>query len=78
MTKYQLEVLNILSNGGDIFLFEDGSTGLDDNDGNTLKFRGTTFNSLIKNGMIEIKLRPVIGVEIYGLSLKGKSNLLIT
>lgn len=75
LTKVQLQALQIVADGGKIFLFEDGSVGLDDKYGNTLKFIYPTFRALNKKGCIAIKIRPSLGVEVYGITLIGYNHL---
>lgn len=67
LSQTQKNVLDVLSKGGRLFLFEDGTTGLDDVDGNTLVFRGRTFDVLFHRRLIKVVERPALGVEIYGL-----------
>lgn len=55
----------VLKQGGRIFSFDDGTVGLDDVDGNTLKFYYPTFRWLLNKGFIEVAERPSIGCEIY-------------
>ena len=66
LSKCQRNVISILKDGGKVFLFEDGSVGLDDKDMNTLPFYGQTFDALIRKKKIEVVERPSTGCEIYG------------
>lgn len=72
LTYTQNKVLEELKDGGKVFLFEDGSVGLDNYRGDTLKFRKTTFNFLLINNLIEIDYKPSLGVEVYKISNDGK------
>lgn len=73
LSETQLHVLAILKDGGRLFIFEDGDIGLDDVDGNTLPFRGSTFDCLVSMKLIETIERPALGVEIYGLTETAKN-----
>ncbi len=75
LTKVQKNVLAILKNGGRIFLFEDGSTGLDDADGNTIRFNSKTFDALIEKSCLAVSARPNICTEIYTINRIGASYL---
>lgn len=69
----QYEALNILLQGGKMFYFVDDNTaGLDDKDGNTLKFSLSTFAALRIRKLIEPKETPALGCEIYGLTNSGQ------
>jgi hypothetical protein len=71
LSTTQIDILKILDAGGKIFVFDNGTYGLDDVDGNTLNFRSTTFHALNRYGMIEITERPCLGCDIYGLTPQG-------
>lgn len=71
----QKEVLNILLLVGRIFVFDYWDVGLDNFEGNTLVFRGVTYDFLIRHNLIKLNERPSVSTEIYGLSDKGKELL---
>jgi hypothetical protein len=70
----QVHTLEILNAGGKLFVWDDGSYGLDDVDNNTLPFRSTTFHALSRYNLIKIVERPVLGCEVYGLSEGAKNS----
>jgi hypothetical protein len=72
LSSTQIRTIEILNKGGKIFCFDDGDIGMDDCDGNTLNFRGSTFDVLFRYKLIDIVEKPALGVEIYGLSELGK------
>lgn len=72
---HQWRALDELNDGGKIFEFEDGSVGLDSVYGDTLKFRKSTFNFLVKNNLITIIERPSLGCMVYGITENGKITL---
>lgn len=71
INKHQKEILNILKNGGKLFHFEDCTFGLDDIDGNILRFNKKTFEKLYKLKYIQIVERPALNIDIWGLSENG-------
>lgn len=71
LTMHQVDVMCILSEGGKIFSFDDGTVGLDDWEGNSLHFRKDTFEKLLKHNLIYHTETPALGCEIYEISERG-------
>ena len=77
LTKHQIDVMCILSNGGVIHSFSDGTIAFEDFEANTIEFRKDTFKKLLKHKLIEHTKTPALGVEIYEISERGHLFLVV-
>jgi len=77
LTMHQVDIMCILSDGGIIHSFEDGTVALEDYEANTLEFRKDTFKKLLKHKLIEHTKTPALGVEIYEISERGHLFLVV-
>lgn len=77
LTMHQVDVMCILSEGGIIHSFDDGTVALEDYETNTLEFRKDTFKKLLKHKLIEHTKTPALGVEIYEISERGHLFLVV-
>lgn len=68
LSKTQATAMYVLKNGGRIFSWNDCTVGMEDGEGNTLAFRKTTFNFLIRHDFIEISERPSLQCQIYSIA----------